>query len=319
MITVENTYRDIDFAALREALSLWIESAGPCGYYHVGDLDEWVHGHLGGRAARQGLVRYWTEDSTIVGFAICGLFGSAYHAFVQPDRRGSADEREWLSRAEAVTARMIESQPRADSLAVPITDVFDCDAVRRSCLEGLGYEAYRVWDFVNERSVAAELPAFAFPPGFSIHTPAAGERARLVRLRALIFGNADDADSSGASAVDVVFQDPDTTRTLVAVTPTGEWACLATVHIDVRNHIGLFEPVGTHPRYRRQGLARAVMAEGLRTMAVTGMRTARVAHDATNAVAARLYADLGFVRCFTTLGYRAPAALHRAQNPRRLG
>lgn len=319
MATVENIYRDSDFAALREALSLWIESAGPCGYYHVGDLDDWVHAHLGVRAARQGLVRYWTEDLAIVGIAICGLFGSAYQAFVRPDRRGSADEREWLLRAEAVTARMIESQPGEDSRAVPITDVFDCDAGRRSSLEGLGYEAYRVWDHINERSVATDLSVVAVPPGFTIRTTAAGETAHVARLRALIFGDIDDDDPLVARAVDFHVQDPETTRTLVAVAPTGEWACLATVHLDVRNHIGLFEPVGTHPRFRRLGLALAVMAEGLRTMAITGMRTARVSHDATNSGAARLYADLGFVRRYTTLGYRAPTDRRRTLVSGRLG
>ena len=60
------------------------------------------------------------------------------------------------------------------------------------------------------------------------------------------------------------------------------------------NLVGLFEPVETDEGFRRRGLARAVMTEGLHRMRAAGMRTARVEHDITNAAAAALYESLGF-------------------------
>ena len=79
----------------------------------------------------------------------------------------------------------------------------------------------------------------------------------------------------------------------------------ATSWFDEVNLVGLFEPVETDEGFRRQGLARAVMTEGLHRMRAAGMRTARVEHDITNEAAAALYESLGFTIAFETVGYRS--------------
>ena len=71
------------------------------------------------------------------------------------------------------------------------------------------------------------------------------------------------------------------------------------------NLVGLFEPVETREDFRRLGLARAVMTEGLHRMRAAGMRTAQVEHDITNAAAAALYESLGFTVAYETAGFRA--------------
>ncbi len=81
-------------------------------------------------------------------------------------------------------------------------------------------------------------------------------------------------------------------------------AARATIWFDDVNLVGLFEPVETQEGFRRLGLARAVMTEGLRCMRAAGMHTARVEHDVTNEPAAALYASLGFTVAFETSGYR---------------
>ena len=78
----------------------------------------------------------------------------------------------------------------------------------------------------------------------------------------------------------------------------------ATTWLDELNGVGLFEPVETDEGFRRLGLARAVMTEGLHRMRAAGMRTARVEHDVTNAAAAALYESLGFSVAFETVGFR---------------
>ena len=82
----------------------------------------------------------------------------------------------------------------------------------------------------------------------------------------------------------------------------------ATTWLDELNGAGLFEPVETDEGFRRLGLARAVMTEGLHRMRAAGMRTARVEHDVTNAAAAALYESLGFTVAFETLGFRQAVA-----------
>lgn len=63
---------------------------------------------------------------------------------------------------------------------------------------------------------------------------------------------------------------------------------------DPVNRVGLFEPVGTHPVYQRQGLGRAVMLESLRGLREMGMRQAIVTTSVDNEPAIKLYESVGF-------------------------
>jgi len=76
--------------------------------------------------------------------------------------------------------------------------------------------------------------------------------------------------------------------------PDGPGASACTIWLDPVNGIGLFEPVGTHPDFQRQGLGKAVMAEGLRRMRAAGMRRAIVGFDPNNKAALALYTSMGF-------------------------
>jgi mycothiol synthase len=82
----------------------------------------------------------------------------------------------------------------------------------------------------------------------------------------------------------------------------------ATTWFDEVNLVGLFEPVETDEGFRRLGLARVAMTEGLHRMRAAGMCTARVEHDITNEAAAALYESLGFTVAFETVGFRQAAA-----------
>jgi ribosomal protein S18 acetylase RimI-like enzyme len=67
------------------------------------------------------------------------------------------------------------------------------------------------------------------------------------------------------------------------------------------NGVGMFEPVATHPDFQGKGLAKAVMAEGLRRMKAAGIRRATLGFDPNNAAALGLYRSLGFAAsCYFT-------------------
>ena len=83
-------------------------------------------------------------------------------------------------------------------------------------------------------------------------------------------------------------------RDLFVRSPDGRGASACTIWFDPVNAVGLFEPVGTHPDFQRQGLGKAVMAEGLRRMQAAGMRRAAVGFDPNNVAALALYTSLGF-------------------------
>jgi mycothiol synthase len=81
---------------------------------------------------------------------------------------------------------------------------------------------------------------------------------------------------------------------IVAVSADGEIAAFCIVWLDPVNRAGLFEPVGTHPDFQRNGLGKAVMLAGLRYMQAHGMGQAILSTDEDNTSAIRLYEALGF-------------------------
>jgi GNAT superfamily N-acetyltransferase len=83
---------------------------------------------------------------------------------------------------------------------------------------------------------------------------------------------------------------------LVAVAPDGVVAAYCQGWYDETSRFGLFEPVGTHPDYRRLGLARCVCAAVLEAFRAAGGRRAAVCPrgDAGYPIPQQLYAGLGF-------------------------
>lgn len=73
--------------------------------------------------------------------------------------------------------------------------------------------------------------------------------------------------------------------------------------VDGANAIGVFEPVETKPEFRRQGVARALLIEGLRRMKDKGVKIAKVSHYSDNVPARRLYRSLGFREQFSRVVY----------------
>lgn len=63
---------------------------------------------------------------------------------------------------------------------------------------------------------------------------------------------------------------------LVAIAPNGEVAAFTTIWYDEATRSAYFEPVGTRPEHQRQGLARALMTEGLRRLKRYGATQAMV-------------------------------------------
>lgn len=80
----------------------------------------------------------------------------------------------------------------------------------------------------------------------------------------------------------------------VAVAPDGTFASYCICWLDTVNHIGEFEPVGTRPAFRGQGIGKALMLHALRCLQAQGMHTAIVCAIGSNEPAWQLYESVGF-------------------------
>lgn len=297
-------YEDADLPRLQDALAAWTAEAGPCGYCHAGDLASRIYEGLHGRGPLEELVRVWEDDAGIAGVAICLRFGVAFDVFAGPAHRGTVSELEML-RVAFETTRSRMSPASGSAAAWVVTDVFDCDRERAGMLDDLGFEKYQRFDHVNERSLRLAIPRAKVPDGFLIRSATMDDADQLAAIRNAAFG----ATWSGDAFRDQVMRKPgyDPERELVVVASGQQVVAFTVIWVDHRNRVGLFEPVGTHPDFRRLGLARAVVLQGLREMWRLGMDVATVEHDERNLAARNLYLGLGFEKRYETFGFRRSA------------
>jgi GNAT superfamily N-acetyltransferase len=81
--------------------------------------------------------------------------------------------------------------------------------------------------------------------------------------------------------------------TIAVEAPDGAFACFAGLWFDSRNRIGYVEPVATDPDYRRLGLGRAAVMEGVRRCGELGATVAYVGSTLP------FYVSMGFKKLYT--------------------
>jgi len=274
---------ETDYAAMRTLLVSICGLIAPPVYCTIGDLDWWrCNDDDPDAAMRAGL---WLDgDGELAGFA---WPGRTQVDLVSHPRYRDLDQ-EMLAWAE--------SRRRAEAAAEtqPVLEVwaYERDRRRRRMLEGRGYEQGEGCLTFNALDLDCPVVEPAPPPGYTLRTV----RGEELEPRVAVHRDAFAPSRMNVAKYRAVMASP-TYRPdldLVAVAPDGALAAFCIVWFDEVNRIGVFEPVGCHPEHRRQGLAAAVMGEGLRRLVALGARTAWVCAWADNAASTRLYASLGF-------------------------
>lgn len=299
MTPTRRPYTDADLPAVVETVSRWIAEAGRVGYDHVGEIPHRIYENLRGRRPVGETVHLWEDGPDLAGLAITTRFGNAFDVFAAPRHRGSEAESAMIRFACERTAALNTPDP-ADPFVC--TDVFAADTERIRLLEAEGFEEFRVWDDIRERSLHDPFDAPA-ADGFLLRPARLADADGLALARNASFGE----DWTGAryrAFMNAPGYDPE--REIVAEAPDGRIAAFTVYWTDARNATGHFEPVGTHPDFHRRGLARAVMLHAMRLMRDEGAATVTVNHNAVNIPARRLYESLGFERTHHTLGFRRP-------------
>jgi mycothiol synthase len=171
------------------------------------------------------------------------------------------------------------------------TMAYEYDSRRQALLAQRGYENAGVMEEVRLYDLARERPEPVLPPGFRLATMAeTGDVAGRIALENATWGHTflDEAWFRGKSSAPHYSLEWD----LVVLSPEGQPVAASLVWIDPRNRMAEIDPLGTHPDFRRQGLARALLAESFRRMQAAGMQTAVIAAAHRNTPANRLYESL---------------------------
>ncbi|MBW4461094.1 MAG: GNAT family N-acetyltransferase [Nodosilinea sp. WJT8-NPBG4] len=239
-----------------------------------------------------GLVSLWLEDPTDV---LEGWVG----VFVHPDWRGAHLEAELLSWAEQqVREQAIVAQRPAKLCAGARANA----TFYRSIYETANYEIIRQF-YTMARSLAEPTPQPQFPPGFASRPTCADEAAAWVEMFNESF--VDHWHFTPMTLRDREFRltyptyQPEFDR--VAVAPDGTLAGFCNGYINHEENAlknrkeGWITVLGTRRGYRRQGLARAMLLQGLHRLWAAGMETALLGVDTQNPNQAQsLYESVGF-------------------------
>lgn len=146
------------------------------------------------------------------------------------------------------------------------------------------------------RSLDEPIHAYSLPAGYQVRALAqGGETTRRAEAQQAVWlpwtvGEVTGEDYGRFMELPGYHLDLD----VVAVAPSGEIAAYVNCWIDPLNRIGDFGPVGAHPGYRRMGLTRAVLFEGMQRLKAHGMQRVCVSTGVANAPARRLYESVGF-------------------------
>jgi len=263
-------------------------------YWHVGDLMWWffiVTCHLN----PQEHIRLWHDEaSKLVGYAILGEDPS-FDCQLLPEYAWAGIETEALAWAEMRLTELRKRDPQGWSGDF-VSGVRQDDAKRIAFLEQHGFRRGEYAEVNMLRSLDESIPEPALPTGCQVRAVAeAGETSDRAAAQREVWqpwtvGNVSDDDYARFMRLPGYHRDLD----VVTITPDGVIAAYVNGWIDPVNGIGDFGPVGARPAYRRQGLMRAALLEGLRRMQARGMNRVSVSTGDSNTPALRLYESVGF-------------------------
>ena len=230
-------------------------------------------------------LRLWDLDGTTVAWSWEEDGELEWHAWTGEPARDAAVFRE-------IVSRTLANQPAATLGTWTAAD----DAAATAVLVELGFrpEGRRLSQWVWRAADGPPAPP-TLPDGYRIrglHGP--DEFSARVDLHRRAFPTSRLTSTRYARVGEVPhYQWEDD---LVVEAPDGSLAAFALGWWDPIGRVAEFEPVGTDPDHQRQGLARALLAHGLRRFLDRGATTVQVYSDASSPAAEALYAAVGFRR-----------------------
>jgi mycothiol synthase len=270
-----------------------------CGY-HPGDIAHWMSNQHRGKDLDK---HFWLyeEDNKILALAeLPPVAWAGYTLVVHPERRGDKFEKPLLQHCETTMWQRMQAEgSKETSISVSVAE---CDKDRTQCLTALGYQNSKRESEMRRRSLADPILTSVLPEGFSIRSVAGEHEAALL---AEVHNSAFTPKWTAESYLEVMRSPSFTVENeLVVVAPDGRFAAFLIYWLDPVSKSGLFEPVGCHKDFRRRGLTKALMTEGMKRMIEARMETALVGNKIGNEAASSLYNSLGLKKFTESLEYK---------------
>jgi len=242
-------------------------------------------------ASVRSTTRLWQRDDRLIGFAYVDDYNNLKFA-TDPDYVSARLEREIVEWGATCMKKRNAETGQDDTLDACCSAT---DRQRMAMLEKYGFTRESLRSLHYARSLGEPIADHAFPQGFSLRcVEGEHEVERLTALHRAAFGT----ENMTVEQRLAIMRAPNYERELdfVAVAPDGELAafCICGFEED-QDHVGYTDPIGTHPRYQRLGLGKAIVTAGLRALKTRGAKVAEVGTSSENIAMQRLAETLGFV------------------------
>jgi ribosomal protein S18 acetylase RimI-like enzyme len=251
----------------------------------VPDLDELLQ-----LSAVRAATRLWKQAGKLVAFALVDEYNNLYFDMSPHVSPAQLEDQivgwgvEWV---------------RKRNLAAGEVNTLDAscsakDTGRIDFLEKHGFQRDSVRTLRYARSLSQPIPAPVFPEGFGLRC-ARGEAEveSLVALHRAAFGTDHMTVEYRLAMMHAPQYVPD--LDLVVTAPEGDLCAFCVCSFEVANpEVAYTDPIGTHIRYQRLGLGRAVVTAGLRALRDRGAKTAELGTSSENVAMQRLAESLGF-------------------------
>lgn len=176
--------------------------------------------------------------------------------------------------------------------------VNDFDREFESLVGSRGYEiAERYTRPLSQFTISQPLPRIDLPRGFRLKSLA--DENNLSKIHRVLwrgFNHEGEPPEEGIEGRKKMQSGPNFRKdlTIVVEGPTGDFVSFCGMWYEPVNRIAYVEPVATDPDYRRMGLGRAAVGEGIRRCAALGATVAYVGSDQ------EFYRAIGFAKSFET-------------------
>lgn len=144
------------------------------------------------------------------------------------------------------------------------------------------------------RDLSKPIPGPKLPPGFVIR-PIAGmqEAEKVAAMHRAAFGTDYMTTENRLTIMNTREYDP--SLDLVVIAPGGAMAASCICSVNEANKIGTTDPIGTHPKYQRMGLARALLLAGLGYLRERGMFFVQLGTSGDNIAMQKAAQSIGFI------------------------
>ncbi|MBV6400875.1 MAG: hypothetical protein CNIPEHKO_01170 [Anaerolineales bacterium] len=268
--------------------------------------NDWHYAHIGELAFNyfmvachlnpQEYIRLWHDNEKLVGYAILGEDPS-FDCQVLPEYEWSGIENEALLWVETRINELRKYDNNKQWRENLVSGSRQDDAKRIAFLEQHDFQYCGDFAEVNMIcSLDEPIPTSQLPDGYQIREVLpTGEITKRASVQREVWqpwtaGNVSDDDYARFMQLPGYHRELD----LVAIAPNGVIVAYVNGWVDSVNKIGDFGPVGALQAYRRQGLTRAVLIEGLHRMKSYGMNRVCVSTGVSNVPARQLYESIGF-------------------------